>query len=137
MAQLLKFTVAYPKVGIGKAKNQLVTMNNAASWLRYYKTKISAQYKEMLGDWFIPVCDTEPHRIGTLECRIYRPTKQRLDADSLAYEAKWTADFLVERGWFEDDDQFTSVFRPVIIEKDRVETEIEFTVYDSEPKELE
>ena len=136
MKQVLSFTVAYPKVGIGKSKNQLVTMNNAAVWLRYYKSKISAKYKGLLGDWFIPECTTKPHRSGVLECRIYRPTKQRLDADSASYIVKWTADFAVEQGWFKDDDQLTFILKPVIVEKNRAETEIEFTfsAHEKEPK---
>lgn len=127
MLPRLEFTVAVPKIGTGKAKNQLVLMNNASVWMRYYQTKIKKTYKDHLKEWHISESSLALES-GTVEFQLYRPTKRRLDADSIAFIGKWTVDFLVEQGYFIDDDQVTFVYKPVIVEKDRVETEIKVTV---------
>ena len=120
------FTFPYPKIGIGKSKNQLVTMNNSSVWLRYYKTKIKKDLKETLSEWVLPE-STLGSKSGEVIFKLYRPTKQRLDADSVAFVAKWIIDLLVERGYYEDDNQLRVVYEPVTVDKDRVETDIKVT----------
>jgi len=120
--------VAVPKIGAGKAKDQLVLMNNAPVWMRYYQTKIKKQFKDHLREWHVPESQLALDE-GTVEFRLYRPTKRRLDADSIAFIGKWTVDFLVEQGYFKDDDQVTFVYKPVVVEKERVETEVKVSVY--------
>lgn len=103
-------------------------MNNASIWMRYYQAKIKKTFKDSLKDWVIPIHEGSPHTIGSVEFQLYRPTKRRLDADSIAFIGKWTVDLLVEQGYFVDDDNITFVYKPVIVESDRVETEVMFTV---------
>lgn len=128
MKIILETTIPVPKIGTGKAKNQLVLMNNASIWMRYYQTKIKKAFKDNLKEWHLPESELSLAS-GTVEFQLYRPTKRRLDADSIAFIGKWFVDTLVEQGYFKDDDQVTFIYKPVIVEKDRVETEIKIKVY--------
>lgn len=128
MKIILETTIPVPKIGTGKSKNQLVLMNNASIWMRYYQTKIKKAFKDNLKDWHLPKSELSLDS-GTVEFRLYRPTKRRLDADSIAFIGKWFVDTLVEQGYFKDDDQITFMYKPVIVEKDRVETEVKIKIY--------
>lgn len=125
---ILECTFPVPKIGAGKSKNQLVLMNNASVWMRYYQAKIKKTMKDDLKAWLVPTSDLMLDS-GTVEFRLYRPTRKRLDADSIAFIGKWFVDLLVEQGYFKDDDQVTFIYKPVIVEKDRVETEIYVKIY--------
>ena len=130
MNKILEFTIPFPKIGSGSRKNQLCTMNNAPYWYRYNKTKIKNGVKARLVEWLVPKYDKEPHATGKIEFRLYRPTKLRLDPDAGCGSAyKWIIDTIVEQGYFIDDDRLTLVLYPVVVEPERVETDIEVKVY--------
>jgi hypothetical protein len=129
MKQILEFTIPFPKIPAGKRKGQLVTLNSAPYWYRYQKTKIKNGVKTRLTDWLVPKYNGEPHREGRIEFRLYRPSKKRLDADAGSFVNKWIIDTIVEQGYFVDDDRITLVLHPVVIEEDRVETDIEVKVF--------
>ena len=125
---ILEFTFALPKIGVGKHKNEYVLMNNASVWLRFYKSKIMAEFKEHISSWSIPESSLLLGS-GRIEYQLYRPNKKKLDNDAPSYVYKWVQDTLVAQGYFKDDDQITSILRPVIVERNRVETEVKVAVY--------
>ncbi len=126
---ILTFKCQYPKILTGKQKGKLATNNQIPAWFRFQKTKIKNQFKESLGDWSIPESKLSMDS-GTVEFTIYRNTMRRIDADSCSSSAgKWCVDFLVEQGWFSDDDKITFIFRPAILGSETVETMIEVKVY--------
>ena len=125
---ILEFTVPVPKIGTGKWNNELVLMNNASKWIKWHRAKIRKEFLALLGEWQVPK-STENALSGRIEYRLYRPTQCKLDADSIAYPAKWCTDFITKQGYFLDDNQVESQFKPVIVEKDRVETEMKVSVY--------
>jgi Holliday junction resolvase RusA-like endonuclease len=127
-SKIIEFTCQFPKIGVGKYKNQLCTLNNIPKFYRYEKTKIKNKFKEQLLGWTVPRVDYN-YPEGYVEFQLYRPTKLRLDADAGALVYKWIVDLLVEEGYFKDDDQITFILKPVIVDKERVETEIKVTVY--------
>jgi hypothetical protein len=130
MKEILKFTIPFPKIGVGKKKNQLATVNNIPYFYRFHKTRIKNGVKTRLKDWLLPKNEGKVYREGLVEFRLYRPSKKRLDADAGSGTVyKWIVDTLVEQGYFEDDDQITFVLKPVIVETHRVETDIEVKVF--------
>ena len=126
---LLEFTTPVPKIGAGKFKNQLAVNNTIPNWYRWYKKKIKDTFKQLLAEWHIEESQLALDDV-TVEFQLYRPTARKLDADSIAISAgKWTVDLLVERGWIKDDNTVTFIYKPVIIERDRVETDVKVSVY--------
>jgi len=129
MEKILEFTIPFPKIGSGKKRNMLATMNAVPYWYRYSKTQIKNGVKARLTEWLVPEYDKEPHQEGRIEFRLYRPSKVKLDADAGSFVNKWIIDTLVEQGYFVDDDKLTLVLYPVVVEPERVETDIEVKVY--------
>lgn len=126
---LLSFICRYPTVLTGRAKGRLATNNNVPDWYRFQKTKIKNSFKESLGEWTIPQSDLKCE-LGAIKFTTIRPNKKRIDADSPAISAgKWTADFLVEQGWFEDDDKVQFLYLPVQVCPEYNETMIRVEVY--------
>jgi len=126
---LLSFICRYPTILTGKYKGRLASTNSVPYWYRYQKTKIKGSFKESLGEWTIPESDLN-YKVGSIKFQIIRPNKKRIDADSLAISAgKWTADFLVEQGWFEDDDKLQFHYLPMTVCKDYNETMIRVEIY--------
>lgn len=128
MNSILEFTIALPKIGVGKYKNQHPLMNNAPVWMRYYQKKIKDTFKQNLIEWFVPPNISEFQQ-GTVVFTIYKKNRRSMDADSIAFIGKWCTDLLVSQGWFKDDNQIIFIYKPMIIEKDRVETEMKVEVY--------
>ena len=126
---ILEFRFPILRIGRGTFKDQAVLMNNVNRWKRGYQTILKKEFKDSLRDWVIPVSDLG-FDTGRVEFKLFRNNGIRQDADSIAYQAKWLQDLLVEQGWFSDDRGLTTVFEPVTIEKDRVEHEIRVRVYD-------
>ena len=125
---ILEFSFTLPKIGVGKHKNEYVLMNNAAIWLRFYKSAIANKFKEHICSWSIPESSLKLGS-GRIEYQLYRPNKKRLDSDAPSYVYKWVMDSIVSQGYFSDDDQIALVLRPCIVERDRVETEVLVKVY--------
>jgi hypothetical protein len=128
MVRLIAFTCRFPKIGVGRAKNQLATVNNIPKWYRYNKTKIKNDLKEELKGWMVPRVEHQ-YESGVVAFTLYRPNKKRLDADAGCLVYKWIVDLLVEEGYFKDDDKIQLVLNPVVTEPNRVETEIKVEVF--------
>lgn len=100
----------------GKVSEQLCTLNNYSRWGRFGKSEIMTNYKQLLRDFFIPEPEIdEPYRHITLEYRIMRHNKRKIDADNLIYNHKWLSDLMQDMGWIVDDDQVTLTIRPSIV----------------------
>ncbi len=125
---LLEFRFNAPRVYDNPKKTLLVTQNTASKWKRWSEPKIKKKLKDSLGEWTIPK-STEQCDEGTVICTILRPTKHRIDADSMAPVVKWVVDFLVEQGWFIDDDNIVFIFRPKVVDPSLVETMLEIEVF--------
>ena len=128
MEPILTFRCQYPKILTGKHKGQLSTINNIPYWYRYQKTKIKNQFKLSLGDWNIPESNLKLET-GSVEFTILRNSNRRIDADSCAMISKWCVDFMVEQGWFSDDDKIRFIYDIPILGCDSPETMIEVKVY--------
>lgn len=112
--ELLRFTIYAPKIGKGKYKNQLATVNNIPVWFRYYKTKIKKDFIETLGDWHVPKSDLMLEE-ADIEFTLLRNSKRKLDADALTVVYKWTIDYIVKQGWLKDDDKLRIIMNPTQI----------------------
>ena len=120
-------------IGEGKHKNKLAVTNTLQYWYRYKKTKIKNTFKESLNSWIIPECDKAPNKCGVIEFQLYRPNERGLDADSISVSTgKWIMDFIVEQGWFSDDDKMTFVYKPKIVDKSLSVTEVHVKVYETD-----
>ncbi len=130
---ILHFTTVFPTISkTGKHSKKLVTVNSIPHWYRYKKTEVKNNFKESLGSWTIPEYDKEPHKSGTVEFTLLRHNNRRIDADSCTFVGKWLVDFLVERGYFLDDNEITFIYRPALMNQDVVETSINVKVYANE-----
>ncbi len=127
MEELFSFIIAAPKIGVGKYKNQLPTINNAPIWYRYGKTRIKNDYKEKLTEWFLPKSELMLDSF-IIEFSLFRPNGKKLDADALFYIYKWTIDSIVEQGYAKDDNKVKIIINPAILEKKNVETTIKVKV---------
>ena len=126
---LLTFICRFPTILTGKSKGRVATNNNVPDWYRYQKTKIKNSFKESLGEWTIPQSDLNAET-GAIKFTILRPNKKRIDADSLAISAgKWIADFLVEQGWFSDDDKIQFLYLPMEHSPEHSETMIRVEIF--------
>ena len=129
MKKLIEFTVPFPKVISGKKKGQLATMNLYPYWGRWQKTQIKNALRTRLEDWLVPENTGDVYRNGRIIFSLYRPSRLRLDADSASHINKMIIDIVTDQGYFVDDDQLQLVLNPVVVEKDRVETDIKVEVF--------
>ena len=125
---ILSFVIPVPLVGFGKHKTNLCTNNNIHIWYRYYKTKIKNQLRDTLSNWMVPKSDLKA-KSGNIHFTLLRPNARRLDADSITLTGKMITDFIVDQGWLMDDDNLHFHYHPVVIERDRVETEIRVELF--------
>jgi len=127
---ILNFTCKYPVILTGRGKGRLCTNNSVPDWYRYQKTKIKDMFKQSIGEWSIPKSELLLP-LGSIKFTIIRPDHTRIDADSPAISAgKWSADFLVEQGWFSDDDKIQFLYCPMVVDKSIEETMVKVEVYD-------
>jgi Holliday junction resolvase RusA-like endonuclease len=122
--KFFEFNIAAPKY-----KNQVVSLNNINKWLRWSKSKISNDYKNMLNDFYIPE-PTEQLRSSWIRFDLYRHNGKVLDSDNLGIIVKWTIDAIKQKGWLEDDNQVTYSIFPSIMDRNLVETEIKVSMFD-------
>jgi hypothetical protein len=93
---------------------------------------IKNQFKEDLGEWTIPENTGKVYDKGKVEFTILRHNNRRIDADSATFAGKYLVDFLVEKGYFSDDNNIEFVYKPAIMNADVVETSLKVEVYGAE-----
>ena len=106
---------------------RLALTNNIQYWYRFQKTKVKNNYKTMLKEFFLPE-PTELYKSLTVEYRILRHNKRKIDSDAIAFGVKWITDSLCEIGYVKDDDTVTHVLIPAEYREGLVETQLELTV---------
>ena len=119
-----------PKIGAGKWKNQYATTNNIPKWYRWYKPKISQDFKQMLAEWYMPTYDNLPFNKAEVTFKIKRNQKKKMDPDAFGASAfKWAIDMLVEQKYLVDDDKVRIILEPTELDcKDTGETIIHMEV---------
>ena len=99
---IIDVVIPYPKVGSGKKKNQLLTLNNLTSINHFVLSKMKNEFKYMMKDWFLP--DGEKvYDYLIIETKIIRHNKRKLDAVNTAYVIKMIEDCMADLGWIVDD----------------------------------
>jgi len=128
---ILHFRVPYPVLEKTSRKTKrksttLITMNNVLTWKRFYETKIKAEFKQNLKEYYLP----EPAKTYDslhVKYRIIRHNKRKIDPDSAAFAMKWFIDVLEDVGYIADDRYVTVCSYPTEIHADQ-ETFIEIKV---------
>lgn len=95
----MKKTKKFPQV---RYTEILCTLNNAGSWIRWGKAEIKNNYKFSLKEMYIPE-PTSVYEALTIDYRLLRHSKARLDKDNIVFALKWLADSLEEMGYVNDD----------------------------------
>lgn len=124
---LPKFKSKSKKTGI--VTEQICTLNNHSRWIRWGKTEIKNNYKELLKDFFIPEPEEEPFRKLLLRYTVLRHNKRRIDAMNTMFADKWCLDLMVEMGHLTDDDQCTHIIHPAVYVDNITETMLKLEVY--------
>jgi len=125
MKTLFEFQVAGPKY-----KNQVISLNNVAKWLRFQGSIIKNIYKDSLKTWHIPNAADKKEKLF-IEFHLYRHNKRTLDSDNLGFIIKWTIDAIKESNWLIDDDKITYIVYPAILDRNLEDTEIKVIVKDN------
>ena len=125
--EILSFVVPVPKIGAGKAKNQLVLANNMPVWYRYHKTRIKEEFKHSLVEWLIPKSNLLLESLK-IEFSLIRHNNRRIDSDAPFFIFKWIIDTIVEQGYAKDDNKVKLVIIPSIVDKAAIETSIKVRV---------
>jgi len=126
MKNLFKFSVACPKHN----KEQVVSLNNINKWLRFKKSTISNEYKNLLNDWHIPTPNKKLKK-AFIVFELYRHNKRILDSDNLGIIIKWTIDAIKNSGWLVDDDQIFYTVVPSTLDLSLKETEITLIMFEN------
>ena len=100
--QIIDVTIPYPKIGSGKKKNQLLTLNNLTSINHFILSKVKNDFKKMMKDWFLPDGNVFYDYL-VIETKIVRHNRRKLDAVNTAYIVKLIEDCMMELGWIIDD----------------------------------
>ncbi len=112
-----------------RGKKQIISLNNTGKWARYGITKIKNQYKDLLGEFYLPEPPGDPYKSLDITYEILRHNKRRADSMNLvAYSDKWLLDKLTSMGWLTDDDNCFHHIRPAIYTEGLVETQLRVTV---------
>ena len=126
--RILKTKFPYPKIGRGKYKNQLLTLNNLLKCHWSLISKIKSDLKTVLREWFFAENPDEPYSYLVISFRILSKDKRNHDAINVAYIAKIAEDVLVDLGWVKDDNQNKIILEPSRYEEGLSETMIEVIV---------
>ncbi len=127
MEPVLQFRIPVPKIGAGKKKNQLATINTLPYWYRYRKTIIKNEFKNRLLEWYIGKSNIMMESFK-IEFSIIRNNKRKLDSDSIIMPIKWIIDVLVQQGYAKDDDKVKIVIIPSVVDLEQLETLIDVKV---------
>jgi hypothetical protein len=116
-----------------KVTETICTLNNISSWIRFSKTKIKNDYKNLLQDLFIPEPDKEYKSI-VIEYRILRDSNRQIDKDNVVFSLKWLSDLLEELGYIKNDNVVN--FRSFDTKHDLTldETMLEIRIVDKDEK---
>ena len=92
----------------------LCTLNNITQWIKFQKSEIKNKYKLHISEYFIPEPD-EQLEAFTVEYRIVRHTKRKIDKDNIVFGLKWLVDLMAEMGYVKDDmtvnfDSFDTIY---------------------------
>lgn len=112
-----------------KVTQVLCTLNNVSSWIKFAKTKIKNDYKDMLKELVLPEPERQYEAI-VIEYRIVRHNKSKLDKDNVVFGLKWLADTLQELGYVEDDKVVNFRSFDTIIDTSLEETMFEIRLID-------
>lgn len=93
-------------------KQELCSLNNLSRWYRFQKTRIKSDFKEMLGDWFLPEWEENPYTKAEISYTILRKDNRKFDSDNLTIIYKMLQDFLVEQNYISDDDHVKITLNP-------------------------
>ncbi len=128
MEPVLKMRIPYPKVGSGRFKRQLVTMNNWSSLYWPEKSKIKNSLKAALHGWFLEENKEEKYEWLELRFKIIRQNKRKLDALNPAPLYKVIEDALTDLGYVKDDDKNKIILEPSQYEEGLSEAMLEIEV---------
>lgn len=117
----------------GKKSTALCTVNTIPSWYRWSGTKIKNQFKQDLADMYIPEPE-EMYSHLTVQYRIIRDSKRRIDSDSAALVLKWFNDHLEASGYIKDDTNINLQAFPTVIDNTQCETMIEIKLLNKKQK---
>ncbi len=106
---------------------RLALVNNLQYWYRFQKTEVKNNYKTLLKEFFIPNPEME-YKSLTIEYRILRHNKRKIDSDAIVFAVKWITDSLCEIGYVKDDDTVTHILIPAEYREGLTETQLEITI---------
>jgi len=104
MEPVLTVRIAYPKIGSGKHKNSLYSMNVLDKIHWSTKMKIHQRLKLQLKEWYFEPHKGEPYKRLTITCKVLRHTRRKFDAVNAASVVKVVEDILTDLGYVNDDD---------------------------------
>ena len=122
----LSFVFVPPSFG---KKKELCTLNNMSRWYRFSKTKIKAEFKAMINEWYIPRNTGNPYKSAYVKYTILRKDGRKIDSDNLTIIYKWLQDLLVENDYLVDDDQVMVLLNPTVLNVNgNVETSVQVNI---------
>jgi hypothetical protein len=116
-----------------KITETLCTLNNVTQWIRYSKTKIKNDYKDLLKDFFIPEPEKQYNALN-IQYRIIRDTKRNLDKDNVVFALKWISDTLEDLGYVKNDNVVNFESYDTLYDKQASETMLEIRIAIGEKK---
>ena len=132
MKPIINIRIPYPKIGSGRAKQSLYTMNNITRLHWSQISKIKNTLKSNLKEWYFTPNQGEPYKALVLEFTAIRHNRRKLDALNMSTCAKVIEDVLTDLGYVEDDDRNTIILHPSRYEEGLVETMLQITVKEAE-----
>ena len=110
-----------------KYSEVICTLNNVSSWIKFAKTQIKNDYKNMLKEYILPEPEKEYDSI-LIHYRILRHTKQKLDKDNVVFALKWIADAMEELGYIKDDKVVNFCSFDTVVDTSLPETMLEIRI---------
>lgn len=123
-------TKKFPQV---RYTETLCTLNNTSKWISFKQTEIKNTYKNMMVDMYIPEPETMYKNI-TIQYRLIRHNKQKLDKDNIVWALKWIADAMESMGYIADDKDINFHSFDTIIDSSLPETMFEVRVMNDSQK---
>ena len=125
--RILKVKFPYPRIGSGKHKKELLTLNNFGSIHWSLRSSVKQGLKAALNEWFFAENPGEPYTHLVLTFQTIAKDKRNHDAVNMAPICKIAEDVLVDLGWVNDDDKNKIILEPTVHENVK-ETMIEVIV---------
>ena len=109
-------------------------LNNISKWKRYSEAKIKNEYKAVLESLYIPNPPEKPHEALTIEYRLVRHNKRKIDSDNAIFALKYLSDVLEKLGFVDNDTNTQFKSFPKEVDETLSETMLDIRVYaDAEP----